>query len=95
MQIKVDPTRPDYSANELYITAKAGNGGVKVREFVDIFCAHSPKPRQSEEKINKILPHLMPKIPPLFMVCRNTLEANERSPACHLAMSEADGPLGG
>ena len=26
---------------------KAGNGGVKVREFVDIFCAHPPKPRQS------------------------------------------------
>ena len=29
------------------IICRAGNGGVKVREFVDIFCAHSPKPRQS------------------------------------------------
>ena len=27
--------------------SRSGNGGVKVREFVDIFCAHPPKPRQS------------------------------------------------
>ena len=27
-------------------STKAGNGGVKVREFVDIFCAHPPKPRK-------------------------------------------------
>ena len=30
-----------------YVVIKAGNGGVKVREFVDIFCTHPPKPRQS------------------------------------------------
>ena len=29
------------------IMRRAGNIGVKVREFVDIFCAHPPKPRQS------------------------------------------------
>ena len=28
-------------------TSRAGNGGFKVREFVDIFCAHPPKLRQS------------------------------------------------
>ena len=29
------------------VVTRAGNGGVKVREFVDIFCADPPKPRQS------------------------------------------------
>ena len=48
---------------------RAGNGGVKVREFVDIFLRSPfPSPGRVEEEINKISPHLMPKIPPLAMM---------------------------
>ena len=46
----------------------AGNGGVKVCEFVDMFCAHRAPNRGRVEEINKISPHLTPKFPPLVMI---------------------------
>ena len=39
--------RTEKSLVWLKAMGKAGNGGVKVREFVVILCAHPPKPRQS------------------------------------------------
>ena len=40
-----EPT--EYEGKKPAVLTKAGNGGVKVCEFVDIFCAHPPNPRQS------------------------------------------------